>query len=71
MKKKNLILLAVILAVLLIPVPTAAEEYDATMTFTSLTYKIIHWDVPNYEKTKLDDPAFTDHCAVDDRLRFW
>ena len=53
MKKKNLILLAVILAVLLIPVPTAAEEYDATMTFTSLTYKIIHWNVPNYEKTKL------------------
>ena len=53
MKKKNLIIAVIVLAALLIPVPTGTGEYGATREFTALTYKIVHWDVPNYEKTKL------------------
>jgi len=53
MKKKTVIILAVILAVLLIPVPTGAQEYGGTREFTSLTYKIIDWHLPNYQKTKI------------------
>lgn len=55
MKKgmRNLIIAAAALAVLLIPVPTGKGVYGATREFTSLTYKIVYWDVPNYEKTKI------------------
>ena len=53
MKKRNLIIIVVILAILLIPVPMGEEEYDATRAYTSLTYKVISWDLPNYQKTKV------------------
>lgn len=55
MKKgvRNLIIAAAVLAVLLIPIPTATGEYGATREFTALTYKIINWNLPNYEKTRI------------------
>lgn len=53
MKKRKLIIGAVVLAILLIPVPTQKRVYGNTREFTSLTYKIVHWDIPNYEKTRV------------------
>lgn len=55
MKKsvRNLVIIAAVLAVLLIPIPTGAQEYGGTREFTSLTYKVIDWDLPNYQKTKI------------------
>ncbi len=57
MKRKTAIVLSIILAVLIIPVPTGIYKDGGTKTYTALTYKIVDWKRISangtYEKLKV------------------
>lgn len=44
MKKKLWIIIVVVLAVLLIPIPSGAQKDGGTREYTALTYKIVDWN---------------------------
>lgn len=57
MKKRLWIIIAVILAVLLIPIPSGAQKDGGTREYTALTYKVVDWNriIGNgvYDETKV------------------
>lgn len=72
MKKKLIILCAVLLLLLVIPIPTGAYKDGGTREYTALTYKIVDWNHMTadgvYDKTKVY-PFPMNFLSLDSLLR--